>query len=34
MVWSWQDRERHLERILTVADLSRNTYEMVAKRLA
>ncbi len=31
MVWCWPDRERQLERILAIADLSKNTYGMVSK---
>jgi len=34
MVWCWPDRERQLERILAIADLSKNTYGMVSKSLA
>jgi hypothetical protein len=34
MVWYWPDRERQLERILAIADLSKNTREMVSKSLA
>jgi hypothetical protein len=34
MVWYWPHRERQLERIFTIADLSKNTCEMVSKSLA
>jgi hypothetical protein len=34
MVWCWPDRERRLERILAIPDLSKSTYEMVSKSLA
>jgi hypothetical protein len=34
MVWCWPDRERQLERVLPIPDLSKNTYEMVSKSLA
>jgi hypothetical protein len=34
MVWCWPDRERRLEHILAIADLSNNTYRMGSKSLA